>query len=70
MIELIKWCYVCIYVCMFVCMYVSMELFENLYMNAIVKLLECFNMTIIGEYSWKDCDLLSWTCIGEFYVFE
>jgi hypothetical protein len=70
MIELIKWCYVCIYVCMFVCMYVSMELFENLYMNAIVKLFECFDFPIIGEYSWKYCDLLSWTCIGELYVFE
>jgi hypothetical protein len=55
---------------MYVCMYVSVELFENLYTNAIVKLLECFNMAIIGEYSWKDSDLLSWTCIGEFYVFE
>ena len=60
----------CMYICMYVCMYVSMKLFENLYMNAIVKLFECFDFSIIGEYSWKDGDLLSWTCIGEFYVFE
>jgi hypothetical protein len=59
---------ICMYVCIYVCIYGI--IWEFICMNEIVKLLECFNMTIIGEYSWKDCDLLSWTCIGEFYVFE
>jgi hypothetical protein len=49
------------------CMY-SWNYLRIMNMNEIARLLECFNMIIIGEYSWDLCDLLRWICIGELHV--
>ena len=55
-----------IYDDMYICIHGIIWEFMN--MNEIVRLLECFNMMIIGEYSWNPCDLLRWTCIDELHV--